>query len=179
VTGFGDVQGTTLVAHVHKKDETFFRILDGTRDEAIAHLDFEDSMRRWLLRLAGFLMMWFGMQMVFGPLHAVAGILPIAKTATQWVVGGVTFLIALPLSIVTIVISMIMHSWIAIAVVTLLTAGGVFYSWKKRQGAPAGMAAMGPPPGPPPGGSFGGPMGPPPGPPPGGPMGPPPGPPPG
>ncbi|MCB9507048.1 MAG: TMEM43 family protein [Myxococcales bacterium] len=174
VTGFGDASGAQLVAHDHKGD-TFLRVIEGDRDAAIASLDLEDAIRKWGLRLAGFLMMWIGLQMVFAPIQAVAGILPIAKKASGFLIALVCFAVAAPLSIVTIIVSMILHSLVAVIIVALLTAGGGYMLWKRRKEGGGGAmppGAMNEPMGPPPGAP---PMGPPPGAPP---MGPPPGPPP-
>lgn len=209
VTAFGQAQGGALVPFTHSGDETMLRILEGGREQAISSLLTEYKTVGWIFRVVGFLMMWIGMNMVFGPLHAVAGVLPFLKKGTKFIVNLVTFPLALLLTGVTVVVSMILHSWIAIALAIGLFAAIVFFFWSKRDksggasAAPAGSMGFAPPPGPPPGApptGFAPPPGPPPGapptgfappgapptgfapppgPPPGGGFGPPPGPPPG
>lgn len=176
-TIFGNVQGTSIVPHVHE-GSSFLRVFTSTRDEALATMQTEYEIQGWLFRILGFLMMWFGMGMVFAPLHAIAGILPFLKKGTTFLVNVITFPIALVLTTITVVVSMILNSWVAILVTCLLFGGiiaALFVMRKKGGGAAAApgpyTAHMGPPPGAPPG------FGPPPGPPPG--FGPPPGPPPG
>lgn len=160
VTAFGQAEGAGLVGYNFEGDKTFLRMLWGSRDEAISSLRTEHTVITWVLRLVGFFMMWMGMGMVFAPLHAIAGILPFAKKGTKFVVGLVTFPIALVLTVVTIVVSMILHSIVALIIVFILVGGLAFWLWKNRdknaaQGnVPGGMAAApagGVPPGPAPG----------------------------
>jgi hypothetical protein len=174
-TAFAQAQGGRLVPAPADGDNTMLRVLNGDRNTAIAALLTEYKMKGWLFRVLGFLMMWFGMQMVFAPLHALAGILPFIKKGTKFIIGLITFFLAGLLTSITVLVSMVLHSWIAIAVTLLLFGGIVGFLWSRRSkdgAAPAAPAGYAPPPGPPPGG-----YGPPPGPPPGG-YGPPPGPPP-
>ena len=201
VTTFGKAEGNGLtVAEVG--GYTFFRMFSGSREDAVGSMQSERAMKMWLFRIIGFFMMWGGMQMVFGPLHVIAGILPFLKKGTTFIVNVITFPLALVLTIITVILGKIFYSWVAIIIVTLLFAGivGFLYTRRKKDddgppagpppgfgpppgyGPPAGPPpGFGPPPGMPPG--FGAPQGPPPGfgppagPPPG--FGPPPGPPPG
>ena len=166
VTGFGEASGSSLTAYNYEDSETFLRVLNGDRAEAIATMLFEASARKWGLRILGFFLMWFGMQMVFSPLHAVAGILPFIKKGTKFLIAAITFPIAATLTLLTIVISAILHSVVALIVVFAITAGLMGYLWKNRGGKDDGaeVAAAAPivaPPGPPPGTDV-----PPPGPPP-------------
>jgi hypothetical protein len=193
-TIFAEGSGNSLVAHNHKEG-SFFRALRGDRATAISTLKTEYAVAGVMGYLIGFLMMWFGLSSIFAPLHAVAGILPFLKKASSFIVSLVTFPIALVLTLLTMLISSILQSPIALAIVGVIVIGGAVYLYKNRKpggsddappGPPPGGFGPGTPPGPPPGdGGFGGmppgapPAGPmaatPPGPPPGGmPPGPPP-----
>lgn len=193
VTMFAKAEGGMLKPWPADGDKTMMRALRGDRASAIASLVTEYKAFGWMMRIVGFFMMWIGMSMVFAPLHAVAGILPFLKKGTKFLVGLITFPIALVLTTVTVIISMVLHSWVAMLVVTLMFGGLVFFLWSRRskgddaqqqapvsgydpaqqqQWAQAGGAPgvpPGPPPGPPPGGppqGGWGPPGAPPGPPP-------------
>ena len=165
VTAFGKAEGNGLTA-AEIDGYTFFRVLSGTRQEAVETMKFERAAKMWVLRIVGFFMMWFGMQMVFGPLHVIAGILPFLKKGTTFIVNVVTFPLALVLTTITVILGKIFYSWVAIIVVTLLFFGILGFLYTRRQkdddGPPAGPPpGFGPPAGPPPG--FGPPAGPPPG----------------
>jgi hypothetical protein len=102
--------------------------------------------------------MWIGMQMVFSPLHAIAGILPFLKKGSKFLIALITFPIAFILTSLTIIISAILHSWVALVVVFSVTAGLMGWLWKNRAGkgadtaaAPSVAAPLAAPPGPAPG----------------------------
>jgi hypothetical protein len=173
VTAFGQAAGGRLVT-AETSEGRWFRILNGDRPTALSSLRTEYVAMGWILRVVGFLMMWFGMSMVFAPLHAIAGILPFLKKGTTFLINLITFPIALVLTTITVVISMILNNWIAMVVVALLFGGIVALLFTMRKKGSDTPAPMGMPPGPPPGMPFGPPPGPPPGAPPGMPPGPPP-----
>lgn len=179
VTAFGLARGARLEPYAYEDDKTWLGIRYGSREEAIATFNTEHTIMLWFARIGGFLLMWLGMNMVFAPLQAVAGIIPFIKKGTSALVMAVTFPIALVLTLVTIIISKIFHSVVAMIIVGGLCAAGGFLLYKRytegKQGGGSGMAPPGgmPPTGPP---AAGPPAGPPPGSPPGGPpAGPPPG----
>ena len=109
-----------------------YRIFEGTRQSAIATMDSEYTFLTWLLRIAGFAMMWFGLAMLFGPISTFLDVLPIFGSITRVLVGVVTFLVALILSFVTIVISLIAHNVIALIISLLVIIGGIIWYMKHR-----------------------------------------------
>ena len=126
-TAFGKAEGSEILSYTDEDGNTLFRIFTGGHAEALTQLHGEYTFTLWLLRLIGFLMMWFGMQMVIGPLSTLLDILPFLGGASRMVTGAITFVIALALSLVTIVISAILHSILALIVVGLLVIGGVMF----------------------------------------------------
>ena len=135
VTIFGEANGARLGAHMHKDEERFFRAILGSRGEAIAELKSEYKAMGWMGRIAGFLMMWIGMTMVFAPLHGIMDILPFMGKVSRGLVGCITFPVALILSTIAIVISMLLHSIVAMILVTAIIGGVGFFFWKKKQAA--------------------------------------------
>jgi hypothetical protein len=79
----------------------------------------------WILRLVGFLLMWVGLSLCFGPITTFLDVLPFLGSASRFVIGLVTFAVALLLSAITIVISMLVHNLLALIVVFGLLIGGV------------------------------------------------------
>ena len=144
VTGFGEASGSNLVEH-NIEDRDFLRVLNGDRESAIETMKFEAAALKWGLRILGFFLMWIGMQMVFSPLHAIAGILPFLKKGSKFLIAVITFPIAFVLTSLTIIISAILHSWIALLVVFGLTAGLMGWLWKNRAGKGGQAAAAAPP----------------------------------
>lgn len=131
-TVFGEVAGSEIVRYTDEDGNSLFRVFDGGHDEALATMHGEYTTMLWVMRLVGFLMMWFGMQLVAGPLSTVLDVLPFLGSTSRAVVGGATFVVALVLSVVTIIISAILHSIVALIVVAALVIGVVLFLKSKK-----------------------------------------------
>lgn len=133
VTVFGQQSGERLTPHLYEQSSTFFRALNGDRNTAIQELQTEHTIITWLLRGAGFLMIWIGLLLVVSPLGTVAGILPILKQITGFISGIVTFIVALVIWGVVTLIAVVLHNfWLAIGA-ALLVIGVVFFYLRRRQ----------------------------------------------
>ncbi len=150
VTAFGKAANGSLES-AETKEGAWFRILNGDRATSLATLKTEYKVMGWMFRLIGFLMMWFGMSMVFAPLHAIAGILPFLKKGSTFIVNLITFPIALVLTTITVIVSMILNNVIAMIVTALILGGIIALLFTMRKKDDGGAASAGVPPGPPPG----------------------------
>jgi hypothetical protein len=139
VTLFGMPQGDRLAAYQVKGDTMLYRAFDSDRATAIKTLDTEYRQALWLFRGLGFLMMWFGLMMAFGPITAVFNILPIAGSASGCLIGVASFVVALVLSAVTVLISLIFHNLILLIIVLALIVGGMFLLRRMRGQRPLAM----------------------------------------
>lgn len=110
---FGVVGDSTLDTFVDAKNGTLYRAFFGSKEMAVATMQSENQMLTWILRLVGFLLMWFGLMAVFGPISTFLDILPIAGSISRGLIAGVTFLVALVVSVVVILVGMILHNLIA------------------------------------------------------------------
>jgi len=133
VTVFGKLIGSAIEPYMIKGETKFYRAIPGTRDEAIAQLKAEYKMTGWIGRIIGFLMMWIGMLMLLGPISTIMDVLPFLGTASRFVVGLMTFPIALVLSLVTIIVSMIAHNVIALIIVLAAVAGFILFLMRKKK----------------------------------------------
>lgn len=137
-TLFGQRAGSKIEAATVDKD-TFYRVLAGSRAQAIDTLQTEHTVTTWLLRLVGFLMMWLGAAAVFGPINTFLDIVPIAGSAGRFMVTVALFPITLGISVLVIITSIIVHSLVAMIIVGLGAAAAVAFFVKKRR-APASPA---------------------------------------
>ena len=139
VTVFGQLTGGQIVPYIHEGKDRLYHARTGTREEAIATLSQEHKTVGWILRLVGFLMMWIGLTMFFGPINAVLDVLPFLGNVGRGLISIVMFFVALGLSIATIIVSMIAHNLIALIITLVILVGVVFLIGrliKKRKAAP-------------------------------------------
>ncbi len=134
VTLFGTLRDGEVQAY-EKDDVKFFRALNGSREQAIETLATEDKIRAWGLRILGFLMMWFGLGLFFGPINAVLDVVPFLGSAGRFLIGLVMFPVALVLSTFTILASIIFHNTVLLIIFLVgMAAGGYFLYQKKKKG---------------------------------------------
>ncbi len=137
VTLYGKLEGQHVAAYVRDGD-SLYGIWGGGHEEAMAAMHQEYVIMGWILRLVGFLMMWFGMNLVVSPLTNLLGYVPILGRLGRAAIWGVTFLIALVFSLATIVISFIAHRWyLLLAVVAIAIGVTVFLVLRKQKREPA------------------------------------------
>lgn len=132
-TVFGTQSGATIAPYMYRGESSFYRAFGSDRAQAINQLQGEHDTLTWILRLVGFLMMWFGMSMMLAPITAFLNVLPFLGSLGGWAIGGITFVIALVLSAVTIIISLIAHNLIALIIILALILGGIYMLGQRAQ----------------------------------------------
>lgn len=132
VTTFGEGNGKSLVAHMYDGDTRMFRVVRGGRDEALATMLQEYKMLGWIGRFGGFFMMWIGLMMALAPLSEVLDVIPFLGSASRGMVALATLPIALVLTLITVVVSMILHSVVAMVIIVLLLAGWAGWTIKRK-----------------------------------------------
>ncbi len=136
VTLFGVLDGGSVRAY-KDKDSTLFRAVPGSREEAITTMHSEHQTVGWVLRIVGFLMMWFGLILFFGPINTLLDVIPFLGSAGRFLIAVAMFPIAFVLTLVTVILSIIAHSPILLTLVFVgMGVGGYFlYQKKKRKAA--------------------------------------------
>ena len=137
-TIFGKLNGSKIDPYFDKDNNRLYRVFAGTRDEAIATLHSEYKTSLWIFRLVGFLMMWIGLSLLFGPISVLMDILPIFGSISRMVIGIITFALSLTLTIVAIIISMILHSLAALIISLVVVIAAIIIAVimrKKKQQA--------------------------------------------
>jgi hypothetical protein len=138
-TIFGQATNGAVSRYTDSDGNTLFRLFTGDRAAALATLHQEYLLLLWIFRALGFLMMWFGLAALLKPFAAILDRFPFIGSIAKAGVSVVTFAIALPLSIMTIVVSAILHSWIALATILLLVLGYIW--WSKSRATSGGTPA--------------------------------------
>lgn len=144
-TIFGKLSGNKIDPYFDQDGNSLYRLFIGTREQGISTLHTEYTTLLWILRLVGFLLMWFGLMALFGPISVLLDILPIFGAISRSLIGVATFLVAFVLTIVTILVSMIAHSLIALIIALIITIGAIitfFVMWKNKKKAGGVMATV-------------------------------------
>ncbi|MDZ7615817.1 MAG: TMEM43 family protein [Patescibacteria group bacterium] len=132
---------------------SFQTLVAGTRsaDEMIGQLESANTMMTWVLRLVGFVMMAFGIGMVFAPLAVVADVLPILGDLMRMGLGLFSLVIAGALSLVTIAVAWLAYRPVFAVMLLVVGAALVLGLWSVARGRKAKTKAIaGSPPPPPP-----------------------------
>lgn len=107
------------------KNETLFRYFTGVESlaEAAAILEAEYQTALWIMRLVGFLMMFFGLLLIANPVMTLLAVIPIFARIGRAVYAVIAFITSLVLTGLTILIAMIFNNvYLAIGAVVLLVA---------------------------------------------------------
>lgn len=142
-TIFGKLSGGKIDPYFDQDGNYFYRLFIGAREQGISTLQNEHKTWIWILRLVGFLLMWSGLSALFGPISVLLDILPIFGAISRPVIGLITFFVSFVLTIVTILVSMIAHSFIALVIVLVVVVGAIILSfliWKNKKKSSGVMA---------------------------------------
>lgn len=146
VTFLGKQQGAEIVPF-QKDDVTLFRAFTGSHEEAVGTLATEHKMITWILRIVGFLMMWFGLMLFFGPINAVLDIIPFLGSAGRFIIGIAMLPVSILLSTVVILLSIIAHSPILLVLTIGALGAGGYFLYQKKKAQKMASRPQAPPPG--------------------------------
>ena len=132
VTAFGKLSGNSLVSYTDKDGTILYRALAESREDAVSTMHSEYTLWLWIFRIVGFLMMWIGLSSILAPISVLFDILPALGSISRSLVGGITFVIALILSGLAIIISMLLHSLVALIILGVVGIGAAVWFVKKK-----------------------------------------------
>ncbi len=132
VTLFGKLNDKTFGPYLDKKNNRFYQIFLGSKEDAVVSLHQSYVMWKWIMRGVGFLMMWVGLSMILGPIKILTDILPVLGTISGSLIGIITFVVALVLSGVTILVAMVFHNIVALVIAIVLVMAAVFMILKNK-----------------------------------------------
>ena len=111
--------------------------------DMVGKMQSENTMLTWILRGVGFVLMALGIGLVFGPLVALADVLPLLGDLFQMGIGLFAILVAGALSLVTIAVAWIVFRPL-LGIGLLIVAAALLVGLKKlcgRKRQPAAAAA--------------------------------------
>ena len=101
--------GNTFTDFVSKAGKSESRIMDGvqTGHEMINAIKNENKILKWVLRVAGVLLTVGGFSSILKPISAIGGVIPLLGNVIQSMVGLISFILGLAVSLVVIAIAWI------------------------------------------------------------------------
>ncbi len=136
VTLFGKKDAQEIKRYTAENGKSLYTLRPGDKDQAVSSLKNEHKTMTWVLRVVGFLMMWFGLQSILAPLSVIADVIPFLGNLSRGIIGIITFVVALVLSFVTILIGVIFSNiWLLIGTIVIIcsSAGFIFYRKSKTK----------------------------------------------
>lgn len=145
VSVVGVQQGDTLAPYRTKRGTSIFLLYPGARTaEDMFQSEMEkNTMFTWVLRLVGFLVMFMGLRMVFGPLGVLGDVIPFLGRIVRAGTGLIAFGIAASLSLVTIALAWVYYRpllGIGLLVLAVLVAIPAMKALGRRREQPAPAA---------------------------------------
>jgi Transmembrane protein 43 len=115
--------------------------------DMFASAEAENKIVTWLIRLAGFIIMWFGLALIMGPLSVIGSVIPLVGSVLGAGTGFIAFVLALVLSVVTAAVAWIVFRPLIGGALLLLAVlfffGGFKWLRGKAEAAAAAPAASG------------------------------------
>ncbi len=99
--------GSTFTKFVSKVGKSESRLVDGIHSgqEMIENIKSENKLTKWLLRFAGIMAVVLGIATILKPISTISGFVPILGNVVQGMVGFVSFLLGLGISLIVIAIA--------------------------------------------------------------------------
>lgn len=116
-----------------------------SKDQVIAKQRTEAAIRRWAFRALGFILMWVGLALVFGPIRAIFSFIPFVSRLLEGAIGFVTFFFAAGLTMLTIALAWFAVRPILAIVLIVLAAFALVVAYRARSQAPATATSTPPP----------------------------------
>jgi hypothetical protein len=102
-----------------KNSTMFYHMRYGDKVSATLTLGNEYTFMLWLLRILGFVFMLTGLNMILSPIRTLLGYIPIVGQISNFALGLISFVTVLVLYSLTLFISIVLHSVIALAIASI------------------------------------------------------------
>ena len=140
-------KGDTFTKYTVKDTkQSISHVLDGSVDAAgvFAAAERGNTLMAWILRLAGFFLMFTGLKMVLAPLQVLADVVPFIGSIVGFGTGLVAFAVAAPCALVTIAVAWFFYRPVLSCILLAIAAGIVYLVWSKKKAKKDAAAAAAP-----------------------------------
>jgi len=132
IFGLLDQSDNKISPYFGTKKNKLYRIFNETRDSAISKMKTEHTIVTWILRILGFLLMWFSLIALFNPISVFLDVFPFFGSISRAIIGFVTFIISFVLSVITILVSIIIHNLLILIIIIVGFIVGIIWYLKNK-----------------------------------------------
>ncbi len=132
MTVFGALNGQNISVYTNDNGDSLYRLFYQDAEGAVALMHQEYARSVWLLRLIGFLMMWVGMLAMLRPITVFLDVVPIMGSISAFSFLILTLPVALVLSLLTIVLSILFHNIVVVMIAGIVALVIAFWFMTKR-----------------------------------------------
>jgi hypothetical protein len=127
-------RGGTFASYIAKNGKKVDLMAEGSRDaaEMFASARRGNAIFTWILRLAGFLLMYIGLSTVLKPLSVIGDVVPFIGTIIGMGTGFVAGIVAMVCALVTIAVAWIFYRPIIGIALLAIAAFLVWKLWQKK-----------------------------------------------
>lgn len=122
---FGQVTGEAIVPYFHREQDRLYRAFFSSREDALVQMGAEYRFALWGMRVAGLVLYWGSLLLLFSPLSRLLGGVPLLGRLGKGLIAAVTFVIALVLALVVATVAWFFHNPLALLILAAL-AGMIF-----------------------------------------------------
>jgi len=119
-----------IVPYFYDDTDSFLGAYAGSLKAFQAYLQTRHTMISWMIRIGSFLMMWFGLNLILGPILTMMESIPFVGGAGRAIISLVTGVIAFVLWLITFVLAKL---WLVLLVLLVLGAGIAIFLKKKKE----------------------------------------------
>ena len=103
MTFLGTLKGDALGKYTYK-DEAFMSASVGDYAQTMSAIKSDDSTKKWIGRVIGFIMMWAGLSLLVGPVTMLLDFIPFVGTMGSSVIRFALGIVAFVITAVTIIL---------------------------------------------------------------------------
>ena len=131
--------GNTFTEYTSKAGTTIYRIKEGiyTGKDIVIDMTNENKMMKWLLRLAGTILLMIGIASILSPIQRLANFVPLLGNVVSFATGLISFVLGLAMALVVIAVAWFrFRPLLSIILIIVVAALIVFLITMRKKKAP-------------------------------------------
>ncbi len=114
-------ENNLIVPYVHRNNHRLYRLFTGTESQALDRVKREDHLFTWGLRFLSLIFIWLGLRLIAEPMNVILDFIPIFGSIGRLTTGFSTLIVALIITISTIVTYHLTQNLVYLAIAILIT----------------------------------------------------------